>query len=263
MIDVLSSKLKGNTYIFRLDPRTKFLSLLIIFVSLVLIHRVEYYLFWFLVLIIAILTNKINLKSIVKPLKLFVWLFLLTLIFHSLFTSGKVIFHWWKIYITMEGIEKGVLFSFRLFLIVVYTYLFSLTTEPMDMIDGLAKFFSPLRKLKIPVYDIFVIVNIALRFIPTLFDQFRKILLAQRARGLDLNVGLHKRISRIPTIIAPVILLSIKRADELALALEARWYQPGKERTSFIEMKVKLLDYLIIFILIIFSGGIQLCEILR
>jgi energy-coupling factor transport system permease protein len=263
MIDVLSGKLRGNTYIFRLDPRTKFLSLLVLFVSLVLIHRVEYYLFWFIVLFIIILTNKINFKSIVKPLKLFVWLFLLTLIFHSLFTSGKVIFHWGRIYITIEGIEKGVLFSFRLFLIIVSTYLFSLTTEPMALIDGLAKFFSPLRKWKIPVYDIFVIVHITLRFIPTLFEQFRKILLAQRARGLDLNVGPYKRIKRIPIIIVPVVLLSIKRADELALALEARWYRPGKERTSFIEMKVKPLDYFAVLLLIIFSGGIQVCEILK
>ncbi len=263
MIDFFLSKLKGKTYIFRLDPRVKFLSLLIIFVSLLLIKHIEYYLIWFLIALIAIFSNKIHMKFILKPLRFFIWLFFLTIIFHSFLTPGRVVFQFTKIYITIEGLEKGFFFSVRLLLIIFFTYLFSRTTNPMDLTDGLSKLFSPLRKLRIPVDDLFIIVHIALRFIPTLFEQSARILMAQKARGLNLNVNLFKRIKHIPTLIVPVIILSIKRTNELALALETRWYHPGRKRTSFVEMKLKKIDFLEMAIIFLSAGSILFCETLR
>jgi len=263
MIDFFSSSLRGKTYIYRLDPRIKFISILIIFISLLTIKHIEYYFFWFLVALLSISTNKIQLKFILRPLRFFVWLFILTMIFHSFLTPGKVVFHFNRIYITIEGIRNGLFFSFRLFLVILFTYLFSLTSNPMDLTDGLSKMFSPLRKLRIPVDELFIIIHIAIRFIPTLIEQASRILMAQRARGFNLNVRFIERIKHIPSLIVPVILLSINRANELALALEARWYHPGKPRTSFIEMKLKKLDFLIISFLILSTGGILLCEILK
>lgn len=263
MIDFFSSSLKGKTFIFRLDPRVKFISLIIIFVSLLLVKHVEYYLFWLFIATITIFSNKIHLKFIARPMRFFVWLFIMTIIFHALFTPGRVVFHFNRIYITFEGIEKGIFFSIRLFLIILFTYLFSLTTNPMDLTDGLSRLFSPLRKLKIPVDDLFIIIHIALRFIPTMSEQSSRILMAQRARGLNFKVKFTERIKHLSSLIIPVILLSIKRANELALALEARWYHPGRKRTSFIKMKLKRIDFSIIAIVLISTGGIHFCEILR
>lgn len=263
MIDFFSSSLSGKTYIYRLDPRVKFISLLIIFASLLMVRHIEYSFYWFLIALVTIFSNRIHPKFILRPLKFFLWLFILTIIFHSLLTPGRVIFHFHRLYITIEGIERGIFFSIRLFLIILFTYLFSLTTNPMDLTDGLSRFFSPLRKLRVPVDDLFIIIHIALRFIPTLFEQSMMILMAQRARGLNFNVSFIKKIKHIPSLIVPIILLSIKRANELALALEARWYQPNRRRTSFVEMRLKRIDFSTIAILLFSTGGILLCETLR
>ena len=263
MVDIFFNNLIGKTYIFRLDPRVKFISLLIIFISLLTVKHIEFYLFWFLLAFILTFSNKIHPKFFLRPLKIFLWLFILTITFHALFTPGKVILHLAKIYITVEGIQKGIFFSLRLFLIILFTYLFSLTTNPMDLTDGLSRLFSPLRKLKLPVDDLFTIVHISIRFIPTLFEQSSRILMAQRARGLNFNVNLLRKIRHIPSLIGPVILLAIKRTNDLALALESRWYHPGKKRTSFIVLRLKPIDYSAISILLIFTGAIFFCEILR
>ncbi|MCK4235414.1 energy-coupling factor transporter transmembrane protein EcfT [candidate division WOR-3 bacterium] len=263
MIDFFSSNLKGKTFIFRLDPRIKFISLLIVFISLLLLKHIEYYLIWLIITFITIFSNKIHLKFILKPFRFFIFLFIMTIIFHSLLTPGRVILHYYKIFVTIEGIQKGLFFSLRLFLIIIFSYIFSLTTNPMDLTDGLSRLFSPLRRLRFPVDDLFIIIHIAIRFIPTLLEQSTRILMAQRARGLNFNVNIIKRIKHISSVILPIIILSIRRANELALALEARWYHPGKKRTSFIAMRLKRIDFAIIAILLIFTGGIHLCETLR
>jgi len=263
MIDFFESNLRGKTFVFMLDPRVKSLSLLLIFLSLLLIKHIEFYFIWLIVMLFALLYNRIQIRFIFRPLKFFIWLFILTIFFHAFLTPGKVLFNAGKIFLTSEGIEKGIFFSFRLFLIVSFTYLFSLTTNPMDIADGLSKLFSGLRKLKIPVDDLSIIIHTSLRFIPTLSDQTSKILLSQKARGLNFDVGLLKKVKHLPSLILPIMMLSIKRAGELALALEARGYHPGRKRTSFVEMKLKTVDFSTFLVIFFFSAGIQFCEILR
>ncbi len=263
MIDFFGSNLKGKTYIFRLDPRVKFLSLILIFTSLLLTKYIEYYLVWFIVIPFALLSNRIQMKYIFRPLRFFLWLFILTMVFHALLTPGKILYHVGRIYLTNEGIEKGIFFSLRLFLIVSFTYLFSLTTNPMELTDGLTRFFSPLRRLRVPIDDLSIIIHISLRFIPTLSEQTSKILLSQKARGLHFDVNLFKKIKHLPSLVLPIIMLSIKRAGDLALALEARGYHPGAKRTSFTQMKIKRTDFLTISIIVLLTGGIELWQILR
>jgi energy-coupling factor transport system permease protein len=159
--------------------------------------------------------------------------------------------------------QNGLLFSARLFLIILFTYLFSLTSDPMDLTDGLSRLFNPLKKLRVPVDDLFTIVHISLRFIPTLFSQAKRIALAQKARGLDFSVPLIRRIRYTMPLVIPIIVLSIKRANELALALESRWYDPGTARTSFVDLRLRRLDFAILSFLVVFIGGIHLCAILN
>jgi energy-coupling factor transport system permease protein len=263
MIDFFSSNLKGSSFIFRLDPRIKFISLLLIFISLLSIKSIEFYAVWFLIAILTLIVNRINIRFILRPFRFFIWLFLLTMIFHSLLTPGRVLLHFYRFYLTLEGLERGLFFSLRLFLVIIFTYLFSLTTNPMDLTDGLSQLFSPLRKLRIPIDDLFIIIHIALRFIPTLLEQSSRILMAQRARGLNLNVNFFKKLSHFSSLIVPVIILSIRRAHELTLALEARWFQPGKKRTHYIALRLKVIDFSILFIVLISAGGILTCEILK
>ena len=262
MIDILSSRIKGKTFLFRLDPRVKFISLLVIFISLLFTKQVLLYLPWFIIVFITIAVARINPKILFRPLRYFFLLFILTFLFHAALTPGRIFYHYRSIYITFEGMQNGLLFSARLFLIILFTYLFSLTSDPMDLTDGLSRLFSPLRKLHVPVDDFFTIVHISLRFIPTLFAQGRRIALAQKARGLDFNVSFIRRIRYTLPLIIPIMVLSIKRANELALALESRWYDPGKVRTSYIDFRLRKLDFAILSFLCIVIGGIHLCAIL-
>lgn len=263
MIDFFSNKFKGKTYIFTLDPRIKFFSLLIIFTSLLLMKHITFTIFWFVIAVFILLSNKIGIRIILKPIKFFTWLFVLTLLFHSMLTPGKILLHFHKFFITTEGVMKGLLYSIRLFLIILFTYLFTLTTNPMDLTDGLARLFAPFEKIKVPISELFIITHITIRFIPTLFEQSKRILMAQKARGLNFNVNLIKRIKYISALIVPVIVLSIKRANSLALALEARWYEPQKRRTSYIEMKLNKVDFLTLTFLLLSAGGLFFCETLK
>jgi energy-coupling factor transport system permease protein len=263
MIDILSSRITGKTFLFRLDPRTKFISLLAVFVSLLFTRQILLYIPWLFIAITTIAVARINPRVLFRPLRYFFWLFILTFLFHAALTPGRVFYHYRSIYITFEGMQNGLLFSARLFLIILFTYLFSLTSDPMDLTDGLSRLFSPLRKLRIPVDDFFTIVHISLRFIPTLFSQGRRIALSQKARGLDTNVSFFRRIRYTLPLIIPIMVLSIKRANELALALESRWYDPGKARTSFVDFKLSRLDFGILTFLFIAIGGIHLCAILN
>lgn len=263
MIDILSSRIKGQTFLFRLDPRTKFISLLIICVSLLFTRQLVIYVPWLLIAVATIGAARINPRILLRPFRYFIWLFLLTFLFHALLTPGRVFYHYRSVFITLEGMQNGLLFSARLFLIILFTYLFSLTSDPMDLTDGLSRLFLPLRKLRIPVDDFFTIVHISLRFVPTLFLEGKRIALAQKARGLDMNVSLIRRIRYTLPLIVPIMVLSIRRANELALALDARWYDPGKARTSFVALRLRRLDLGIISFLCIVTGGLHLCAILN
>jgi energy-coupling factor transport system permease protein len=261
MIDILSSRIKGRTFLFRLDPRTKFIALLLIFISLLFTRQILHYIPWLILAITTIAVARIVPKIMLRPFRYFIWLFLLTFLFHAALTPGRVLYHIGRIFITFEGMQNGFLFSTRLFLIILFTYLFSLTSDPMDLTDGLSRLFSPLRKLRVPVDDFFTIMHISLRFIPTLISQGKRIVLAQKARGLDFNVSLMRRIRHTMPLIVPIIILSIKRANDLALALESRWYEPGIARTSYVDLRLRRLDLGILIFLSIFIGGIHLCAI--
>ncbi len=262
MIDILSSRIKGKTFLFRLDPRTKFISLIAIFISLLFTKQLPFYIPWLIIAFITIAVARVNVRILFRPLRYFFWLFILTFLFHALLTPGRVFYHFRGIYITFEGMQNGLLFSLRLFLIILFTYLFSMTSDPMDLTDALARLFSPLRKLRVPVDDLFTIVHISLRFVPTLLAQGKRIALAQKARGLDFNVSLIYRIRYAMPLIIPIVVLSYKRANELAFALESRWYNPGKPRTSFADFRFHALDLAIMALLFIIIGGTHLCAIL-
>ena len=262
MIDILTRTIKGRTFLFRLDPRTKFIALILIFVSLLFTKQLLLYIPWLVIALTAIIAARIHPGILLRPLRYLSVLFIMTFLFHAVLTPGRVFAHFWIFYITIEGVRNGILFSVRLFLIVLFTYLFSLTSDPMDITDGLSRLFAPLRKLRVPVDDFITITHISLRFIPTLFVQANRIALAQKARGLDFKVPLARRIRYTIPLIVPILVLSLKRANELALALESRWYAPGKARTSFIELRVRRLDLSILATVIVLIGGTHLCAIL-
>ena len=230
----------GNSFVHRLDPRTKLIMLVIYIVALFTASNwISYGLcFAFLALTIAIST--IPLKSIVRGMKPLVFILIFTGLLNLFFTAGEtVLVKIWVITITLEGAVRAFFMVIRILMLITATFLLTYTTSPIALTDGLESLLSPLKVLHVPVHELSMMMCIALRFIPTLIEETDKIMSAQKARGADFESGsLLDRVKALVPILVPLFISAFRRADELATAMECRCYQGGDGRT-----KMKLLRY--------------------
>ena len=230
----------GNSQIHKMDPRTKLLFLVVYIVALFLASDWISYgvMFAFLVLVIAI--SRIPLKSVFSGMKPLMMVLIFTGLLNLFFTtSGDVIFSWWFITITWDGVYRAIFMVLRILMLITCTFLLTYTTSPIALTDGLESLLSPLKKLRLPVHELSMMMCIALRFIPTLIEETDKIMCAQKARGADFESGnLIHRVKALIPILVPLFISSFRRADELATAMECRCYHGGEGRT-----KMKLLRY--------------------
>jgi energy-coupling factor transport system permease protein len=174
-----------------------------------------------------------------------VWLLLLfTVILHVLVTKGgAVYFRWGWLTVEEEGVRQAVYMSMRLGLLVMISSLLTLTTSPIDLTEGLERLLSPAKKLGVPVHEIALMLSIALRFIPTLLEETDKIIKAQMARGADFESGnLIRRVKNLIPIAIPLFISAFRRAEELALAMEARGYRGGEGRTRLRQLTLTWRD---------------------
>lgn len=232
-----------NSIIHKLDPRVKLFGTLVFVVLLFNINRAIGYGIFALILACIIGFSKVPFKKMLKGLKGIVFIVILTSMLNAFFTPGELLVEIWSITITKEGLTKAVYMAIRLILLVICTSVMTLTTTPNDIADGLEKSFGFLKIIKFPVHDIAMIMSLALRFIPTLMEETEKITKAQKARGADFENGnlIQKAKSLIPILI-PLLMSSIRRALDLADAMEARCYHGGK-RTKMKPLKYEKRDY--------------------
>ncbi len=236
--------LPGNSFIHRLDPRTKIL-LMIAYIVLVFMVR-DFAAFLLPALLLAVMFACAHvpasyLFSSLKPMRfLLVFMFLINLFF----TGGETILWQWKfITITAEALRQSVFICLRLALLVAGTSMLTLTTSPLALTDGLERLLSPLKALRFPVHELAMMMTIALRFIPTLMEETQRIQKAQMARGADFESGniIQRAKSMIP-ILVPLFVSAFRRADELAMAMESRCYHGGEGRTRMRELHLKAGD---------------------
>ncbi|KRN90575.1 ABC transporter permease [Ligilactobacillus ceti DSM 22408] len=232
---LLGRYIKGNSLIHQLDPRLKiFLSFYFIGIIFLCNNWQTYGLLAALTLVCVWLTH-VGIGFFVKGLRPLLWLILFTVVVQILFsTGGEVLWQLGFIKITDVGLKDAVFIFCRFVLIIFMSTLLTLTTTPLEIADGLESLMMPLKKLHVPVYEIALMLSIALRFIPLLMDETTKIMNAQRSRGLNFAEGnlLQKAKSVIPLLI-PLFISSFNRAEELAYAMEARGYQGGEGRTKY------------------------------
>ena len=230
----------GNSFIHRLDPRTKLIVLVVYIVALFLaVNWVSYALMAaFLVLCIKIST--IPAKSFIRGMKPLLMILIFTGVLNLFFTTdGRVLVDFWVITITTAGLQRAIFMVVRILLLICGTFLLTYTTSPISLTDGLEALMNPLKKLKVPVHELSMMMCIALRFIPTLIEETDKIMSAQKARGADFESGtLMEKAKALVPILVPLFISAFRRADELATAMECRCYQGGEGRT-----KMKLLRY--------------------
>ena len=235
----------GNSFVHRLDPRTKLVMLVVYIVALFMsVSWISYGLcFAFLALTIAIST--IPLKSIVRGMKPLVFILIFTGLLNLFFTAGEtVLVKIWVITITLEGAVRAFFMVIRILMLITATFLLTYTTSPIALTDGLESLLSPLKVLHVPVHELSMMMCIALRFIPTLIEETDKIMSAQKARGADFESGsLLDRVKALVPILVPLFISAFRRADELATAMECRCYQGGDGRTKMKILRFHLGDF--------------------
>lgn len=252
----------ANSVIHKLDPRVKLFSTMIYIISLFCFRGVAALAIATIFLIFVIKTSKVPFKFMVKGLKAIVILMLITAAFNLFLTPGEELVSFWIFTITKEGITNAALMAIRLTYLILGTSIMTLTTTPNQLTDGLEKALMPLSKIGIPVHAIAMMMSIALRFIPILIEETDKIMKAQMARGADFESGnLLKKVKSMIPLLVPLFVSAFRRADDLAMAMEARCYNGGEGRTKMKPLRYEGRDRLAYLIVLVYLALIILCRI--
>lgn len=231
--------------IHRLDPRLKLISVFVYVICLFIINDVYSYAFSIVALAAIIAASKVPLKFILRGIKSILIIIILTALINVLTTKGiHVLYELGWFTITLEGVYMATKMVVRLIMLIVSSSLLTLTTTPIQLTDGIEYLLKPFQRIGVPSHEIAMMMTIALRFIPTLLDETDKIMKAQQARGADFETGglVQKAKSLVP-ILVPLFISAFRRADELAMAMEARCYHGGDNRTRMNVMVLHKIDY--------------------
>ena len=250
----------GNSVVHKMDPRTKLIFLVFYIVALFVASNWISYGLVFAFLALSIWLSRIPLKSILNGMKPLVMILIFTGILNLFFTAGEtVLFRWWIITLTKEGIIRAVFMVLRILMLISCTFLLTYTTSPIALTDGLESLMNPLKKIGVPVHELAMMMCIALRFIPTLIEETDKIMCAQKARGADFENGnLMQRVRALVPILVPLFISSFRRADELATAMECRCYHGGDGRTKMKLLRYARRDYLAFMVCALLLAGVIL-----
>ena len=222
----------GDSLLHRLDPRAKFVAVSALAVALFVHDSFAGLAVYAAAAALAYVLSGVPVAWFWRAFRPLLWLVALTFLAQIVFAPGEPFFSVGFIHLSWRGLELAAFLSLRLVVLVLVGSVLTLTTPSMALTDGLAWLGRPLRRLRVPTDELALMVTIALRFIPTLLVELDTIMRAQRARGADFRRGgLRERTRSLVPVLVPLFVLSFRRADELALAMEARCYQPGAVRT--------------------------------
>lgn len=248
----------GDTVAHRLDPRTKILLVVLYIVALFCADSLLAYGILALVLAVCVRISRVGLKALVRGLKPVVFIIVFTGILNLFFTPGdQALVEWGFLRITTVGARNALFMVLRIMLLIMGTFLMTYTTSPISLTDGLERLLNWMKKLHVPVHELAMIMSIALRFIPTLIEETDKIMSAQKARGADFESGsiIQKAKALIP-ILVPLFVSAIRRAEELATAMECRCYHGGDGRTKLHVLRYAGRDYAALAMGAVITAGI-------
>ncbi|MGN0418432.1 MULTISPECIES: energy-coupling factor transporter transmembrane component T family protein [Anaerostipes] len=244
---------RSDSVLHRLDPRVKLFGTLIYVITLFLHKSPVNYVMSLGFLLIMIGLSTVPVSFIIRGLKSVAVILVFSVGINMLFIPGKPIFQVGFISISKEGLRMAVYLGSRLIMLIMGTSLLTFTTTPNELTDGLDKSLGFLNALKIPVHEIAMMMSIALRFIPILTEELDKIMKAQTARGIDFESGgLLKRVKSMVPIVVPLIVAAVRRANDLALAMESRCYHGGQGRTKMKPLRYETRDKIGYLILLVF-----------
>ncbi len=242
---VLGQYVPAESAIHRLDPRTKILATLVLLVILFAVPEFAGLGVLTVFLVATALAARIGPRYLLRGLRPLFWLLLFTGVLQVFFgePGGHVVARWGPIAATRENLSAAAFYSWRLVLLVLSTTLMTLVTSPVEFTDGLERLLRPLRRVGVPAHDLAMMMTIALRFIPTLLEEAEKIMKAQMARGAEFTRGsLLARARALMPLLVPLFVSAFRRADALAVAMEARCYRGGEHRTHMRALQYHVRD---------------------
>lgn len=250
---ILGRYIPGQSIIHRLDPRAKLLAIVLFVVIIFLANNWLTYVILMLFVAVGVYLSGIKLTFFINGVKPLLWLILFTVALQVIFTSGEtILFKWAMIVISKEGIINGLFIFMRFVLIIFMSTLLTLTTMPMSLTEAIEYLLNPFKKIGLPVHEIALMLSIALRFVPTLMDETEKIMNAQRARGVEFGEGhLLKQVKAIIPMLIPLLVGAINRAEELAIAMEARGYKGSEGRSKFRQLVWKQQDTILLLVYVV------------
>lgn len=233
-----------KSYIHNLDPRLKIVSLMIFLVAVFFdAGFIGYAILSVFVLIVALL-SKIKMKHVFKAIKPMLFMVVFLTIFNVfLIKTGEPLFSIFSLTIYSGALLQSAYIFIRLILIITLTTILTSSTKPLDLTLAIESLLTPLKKIKFPAHEIAMMISIALRFIPDLLDETKRIMKAQASRGVDFNEGkFMEKVKSIVSLIIPLFISAFQRAEELANAMESRNYNPEASRTKYKSLSWEMQD---------------------
>ena len=231
---VLGQYVPVDSAIHRLDPRTKILATLLLLTVMFGVREFAGLAILTLLLVAVVLAARIAPAYLLRGLRPLFWLLVFAVVLQVFFgeAGGHPMFRWGPVVVTRENLAQAAFYGWRLLLLVLSTTVMTLVTSPMEFTDGLERLLRPFQRVGVPAHDLAMMMTIALRFIPTLLEEAEKIMKAQMARGAEFTRGsLPARARALIPLLVPLFVGAFRRADALAIAMEARCYRGGENRT--------------------------------
>ena len=249
---ILGRYIPGDSVVHRLDPRSKLLAMMLLILIVFWANNPLTNLILFIATGIFIALSGVSLSFFIQGLKSMFFLIAFTTIFQLFFINGNVLFEFSFVRITDYALQQAGIIFCRFVLIIFFSTLLTLTTMPLSLASAVEALLAPLKRVKVPVHEIGLMLSMSLRFVPTLMDDTTRIMNAQKARGVDFGEGsIVQKVKAMIPILIPLFATSLKRADSLAIAMEARGYQGGKGRSQYRQLKWTRKDTLTILVIIV------------
>ncbi len=253
----------GNSFLHRMDPRMKIVLTFALIIAIFVCKSIPSLLLMVASTFLFVALSKVPFKMVMKSIRPIAIIVVFTGILNLFYvTGGTTLFEWKFIHITTKGIFTALFMAVRIICLVIISSLLTYTTTPTMLTDAIERLLSPLKIFKIPVHTLAMMMTLALRFIPTLIEEIDRISNAQKARGADLDSGgMIEKIKALIPIIVPLFVSSIRRAYELADAMDCRCYIGGDGRTRMKQMKLKASDFVSLLITCVIIAGLVLLNI--
>ena len=251
----------AKSLIHKLDPRAKIIMLI---AFLVLVFCTFNYAALAVVAVCTaaiVLMSGVPVKFYFKSLKIIIFIVIVTSILNLFYGTGDPIWQWGIIKITVNGINRSVFVTVRIICLILASSALTFTTSPTELTDAIERLMKPLNKVHFPVHEIAMMMSIALRFIPILTEELDKIMKAQMSRGVDFESGnILERGKKLIPVLVPLFIAAIRRASDLAMAMDARCYNGGEGKTRLHPLVYKKQDYAAYGIMLLYVAIMIFCS---